>query len=318
MARPIKDGLSYFPFGTDFFRLRSVRALRGHFGTDGIAAYIYILCEIYDSKGYYTVIDDDFLDAAVCDLGIKINALQQIIEFLVDRSLLTRILIGPDKFYTSADIQDNYQMARRGSKRCVEVDAEIWLLKNSDTLPFIKVRSPEYNSEKNSDDLSSDGSFSEKNSSDSGVFPTNNSQSRVDKIRVDNSRVEVEADKSTAATAQTKIISALTSVGYRNTQALRDAAAQWLRVHSEDVILYAIAEADSCGNVSRKYIGAILNRYEREKLVSVEEIRADAERHSRRGKGFSDKDSSVYQSGGTDYSDLERRMNAKYSGDWTD
>lgn len=329
MARPIKDGLDYFPIITDFFRQRSVRALRGRFGADGIAVYIYILCEIYGGKGYYVIIDDDFLDAAVCDLGIKMGALQQIIEFLVDRSLLTRILVGTDKFYTSADIQNTFQTVRRSAKRCVTVDAEIWLLKNSETLPFIQVRTPEYNSGINDAGSGVFHDFSEKNHGASGVFPRNNPQRKVkeskgkerEAVVVSDNGISMSEGKGSAcadaaAAAQNKIISALSNAGCRVTAVLKSAAAQWLGEHSLDVILYAVAEAESCGNASRKYVEAILDRYKREKLLTVEDVRADAEAHKRRGKGFSDKDSSVYKSGGTDYSGLVQRMNEAYCCDY--
>lgn len=53
MARPLKKGLTYFPFDVDIFQDGKIRRLRSRYGNDGIIAYIYLLCSVYSSEGYY-------------------------------------------------------------------------------------------------------------------------------------------------------------------------------------------------------------------------------------------------------------------------
>ena len=46
MARPIKDGVMYFPFDTDFFQDDKIRMVKAEFGIKSVTVILYILCEI--------------------------------------------------------------------------------------------------------------------------------------------------------------------------------------------------------------------------------------------------------------------------------
>ena len=159
MARPKKQGLLYFSFDTDFFYSdRRIKALRSRFGNDGIVLYIWILCEAYKDKGYYLIYDEDCIDNMITDLGLTEGFIEQVMEYLASRSLLTKIstLAGPVTTITSPGIQKRYQEAMKGQKRTVDVCSEIWLLKKEETASFIKVTQKAAISEKNP-------SISEKN-----------------------------------------------------------------------------------------------------------------------------------------------------------
>lgn len=53
MARPLKDGVDYFPKDTSFYNDDKVRLLRGEFGVMGMYVLDYLLCEIYGKNGYF-------------------------------------------------------------------------------------------------------------------------------------------------------------------------------------------------------------------------------------------------------------------------
>ena len=53
MARPIKDGVMYFPFDTDFFQDDKIRMVKAEFGIKSVTVILYILCEIYRKNGYF-------------------------------------------------------------------------------------------------------------------------------------------------------------------------------------------------------------------------------------------------------------------------
>ena len=163
MARPIKKGLDYFPFDVDFFSDRKIKRLRAKFGTDGLAVYIYLLCEIYRS-GYYININDDLILDISDEVNISDNLTRQIIDFLLSRSLFNDTLAKSDKVLTAESVQRRYQEARKGSKREVEVEAGYWLLKADETYSFIKVRINDSFSEKNPSYSKKNPSYSEKNS----------------------------------------------------------------------------------------------------------------------------------------------------------
>lgn len=141
MARPIKDGADYFPFDVDFFSDRKIKALRARFGADGIALYLYILCEVYRDKGYYLEVDEDFQDNAAADLGVSYEKIGLMLDFLLKKSLLESTLFSRDKVLTSHGIQKRYQemIKSRAQKKGVTVDPRLWLLNEAETQSFIKV-----------------------------------------------------------------------------------------------------------------------------------------------------------------------------------
>lgn len=178
MARPSKDGLSYFPMDIDFFQDIKIKTLKGKYGISGISVYLYLLCEIY-KKGYYITLNDDLVLCMSDDLNINENCTRQIIKFLLSRSLLCEIkdstLAKPDTVLTAKSIQQRYQEAKKGSKREIAVEAKYWLLNETETLSFIKVRPQNNLSGKNSNK-------SGKNSNKSGKNSTKESKVKESKV----------------------------------------------------------------------------------------------------------------------------------------
>ena len=150
MARPKQDGLLYFSFDTDFFYAdKRVKRLHSRYGSGGMLFYIYLLTEIY-RNGYYIRWDEESIEDAMDDLHLTEGLIEQVMTFLVSRSLLAkRTLANSDTIITSPGIQKRYQEAVKGRKRDIAVDAEIWLLTKEETANCIKVTQNEYKSEKN-------------------------------------------------------------------------------------------------------------------------------------------------------------------------
>ena len=109
MPRQQKPGLSYFPLDVDFFTDNKIRILRARFGNNGIAVYIYLLCEIY-KKGYYMEWNDDFKFILAADLNLSDGFIEQVLTFLLERSLLDSTLFKSDTILTSPGIQRRYQL----------------------------------------------------------------------------------------------------------------------------------------------------------------------------------------------------------------
>ncbi|NSB15941.1 Lin1244/Lin1753 domain-containing protein [Clostridium beijerinckii] len=182
MARPVKEGLSYFPFDVDFFSDRKIKILKSRYGADGITLYMYLLCEVYKSNGYYLETDDDFLYIISDDLNMSYEKIRQIMNFLLERSLFDDTLFKSDKVLTSIGIQRRFQEAikSRASKRTVEI-TKFWLLEKNETQSFIKVNLNPNKSENNSNK-------SENNSSKSEINDTK--KSKVNKNKVKESKVD--------------------------------------------------------------------------------------------------------------------------------
>lgn len=163
MARPIQNGLSYFPLDVDFFSDPNVKILKVKYGTDGIMLYLYLLCQIY-REGYYIKVDKDFDYIIANDLSMSVDAVMQVRAYLLERSMFDEQLFQSAEVLTSAGIQRRYQEAikNRAEKRGA-IECEFWLLPEEETKSFIKTHPHENKSEKNPDKSEKNGDKSEKN-----------------------------------------------------------------------------------------------------------------------------------------------------------
>ena len=134
LARPKKSGLSYFPLDTDFFDNDSrIKILKARYRADGIMIYVYLLCEIY-KNGYYIQVDDDLEYIIASELGVSVDKVKQVLNFLLKKSLFDSKLFSSDKVLTSAGIQKRFQLAvkERARKNPIEV-GRYWLLEKKAT-----------------------------------------------------------------------------------------------------------------------------------------------------------------------------------------
>lgn len=99
MARPLEQGLLYFPLDVDIFQNKKIRKLKAEYGADGITIYLYILCEIY-KNGYYVIADEDFIDAMADELRMNTNKINLVLKFLLGRSLFDNTLFQSDTVLT--------------------------------------------------------------------------------------------------------------------------------------------------------------------------------------------------------------------------
>ncbi len=194
MARPVKKGLGYFPLDSSIFSDRKIKILMARYGADGFTVYMYVLCEIY-KEGYCLILDHDFEYIAASDLNMSVEKIGQILAFLYERSLLTSILLTPDTAaISSAGIQRRFQEAVkfRAVKKSVIVDKRCWLLNESETAPFIKVRSENSFSENNEGFSENNEGFSENNA-------TNKSKVNKSKVKENKGKETVCAETETAS-----------------------------------------------------------------------------------------------------------------------
>lgn len=181
MARPKKTGLDYFPFDVQFFSNKKIKILKARYGTDGVVLFLFLLCEIY-KNGYYLIWDDDYKYVVADELNLSDGLIEQVLNFLIERSLLNRILLGSDTFLTSPGIQSRFQEAvkSRAVKSPVSVISELWLLSKEKTQSFIKFT-------QNADIPQNNHDFSKNNPSNSEKNATKKSkvnESKVNKIKV--------------------------------------------------------------------------------------------------------------------------------------
>ncbi len=113
MARPIKDGLNYFPLDVNFFEDERLEGIAVKFGIEGELACIKLLCFIY-KNGYYIewseMLEIKMLKA-IPSLTSKNMSL--IIKQLCLWKFFNEELFKKHKVLTSTEIQEQFKEVRR-------------------------------------------------------------------------------------------------------------------------------------------------------------------------------------------------------------
>ena len=128
MARPLKQGLDYFPTDCSFYQDIKIRKLiKYNGGVQAVVVYHILLCMIY-GKGYYMAWDADipfYLDEQT-HLGE--DYILKVIQSAVKLGLFDATMYNDHHVLTSSGIQKRYFAAWLGAKR-----------KLSDELPYLLV-----------------------------------------------------------------------------------------------------------------------------------------------------------------------------------
>lgn len=122
MGRPLKKGLRYFPLDSDLFENRKVKRLVRIYGSDGIAIYITVVCDIYRVNGYYVSDDDDYCEDVGLTLNLPQERVRKILTYCCEAGLFDEGLWLSKKVYTSLWIQDRYRDICKRSRNCIRQD----------------------------------------------------------------------------------------------------------------------------------------------------------------------------------------------------
>ena len=140
MSRTADFSLDYFPLDASFFEDKRIRRLRSRFGADGPMLFLYILCHAYGGEGYYIPYSEDWVEDAAEDLGCSTDKIEMMLHYLLNKTLLDSTLFSTVKVLSSHGIQAQYQKSKARSKQDIEVDGRLWVLSESETAGFVKVR----------------------------------------------------------------------------------------------------------------------------------------------------------------------------------
>jgi hypothetical protein len=120
MARPIKQGLDYFPLDVDFFEDDKIALVYAKFGALAESVALKLLCKIYRDKGYYYPWGDDeallFCFREVAD-RTKLDEVKAIVANLLERGFFDRDKYERYGILTSKGIQSRYVKICDQSKR---------------------------------------------------------------------------------------------------------------------------------------------------------------------------------------------------------
>jgi hypothetical protein len=138
MARPTKDGLSYFPLDVDFFEDPKIEALSGEFGCKGESFTLRLLCLIY-RKGYWAVWDGLNRGSLCKRTGIEPGLAEEIVRRLVDWGFFDEYLFNTFSVLTSKGIQTRYFEAVSRRKHIDQEEQKYLLIGNCNEKDASKV-----------------------------------------------------------------------------------------------------------------------------------------------------------------------------------
>jgi hypothetical protein len=119
MARPLKRGLSYFPFDTDLFNNRKILRLINKYGCDGAAVYFFVLCEIYSTEGYFVPFNEELCFDICFTFHISEARIKKILAYCVEIRLFDDNVLKKHQALSSTGIQERYlEVAKRLKKKC--------------------------------------------------------------------------------------------------------------------------------------------------------------------------------------------------------
>ena len=237
MARPIKEGMDYFPHDTDATNDEKIEALRALHGNDGYAFYFIILERIYRSAAAeLDVSKPAVLAALIVKLGVSKDKFNEILETAFDVGCLNKDRYETDQVLTSNGIK----------KRAKEVTNLRNKWKKNKTNPLDNA--VEHSSE-TMEDNSIDNSV--ENSQEMGEIKPNKiklNQRKLDKIE--------KYDYEDTACANVFRV-------YQNEMGLVSPLAaekldDWIDTYSPEWVVAAISEAVTYNARSPAYIGKVL------------------------------------------------------------
>ena len=129
MARPLKDGVDYFPKDTHFYSDDKVRLLRSEFGAEGMYLLDYLICDLYAKEGYYAVWSKEkcMLTADGAGCGISSEFVEKFVSGCIDCRFFDEGVFRRFGVLTSAGIQRRY-IRMFQSREVIPIISEYWLL----------------------------------------------------------------------------------------------------------------------------------------------------------------------------------------------
>ena len=113
MARPIKNGLDYFPFDVQFFSDDKILAVSVEYGVKGEISVVHLLCAIY-RHGYFIEWNDCTRIRLLKELpGVSADLLDKVVHRLVEWGFFDKTLFDTAQVLTSIGIQSRYFKAKR-------------------------------------------------------------------------------------------------------------------------------------------------------------------------------------------------------------
>ena len=111
MARPVKQGIDYFPFDVDFFSDIKIRKIARACGSQATSILICLLCNIYKDNGYYILWDEDLPFVIADTVGVSEGAVKEVIYKALQVDFFDQDIYKKHNVLTSLGIQKRFKSA---------------------------------------------------------------------------------------------------------------------------------------------------------------------------------------------------------------
>ena len=127
MARPLKQGLDYFPLNVDFLSDVKIRKIMRGCGSNSIAILISLLGNIYKDEGYYIWWDNDMPFLISDEVGVSEGAVCEVVNKALQVGIFNQELYSAHQILTSKGIQERF-WAATSERGKVDISAAYCLL----------------------------------------------------------------------------------------------------------------------------------------------------------------------------------------------
>lgn len=279
MARPLKDGVDYFPKDTDFYGDDKVRLLRAEFQSKGMYLLDYLLCDLYGKNGYFIKWGKDkcylVSDGAGC--GCAPNFVEEFVNRCVACSFFDERVYNVFGVLTSSGIQRRY-IRMFNSRPDIPMIKEYWLLDVNDKKDVPKGALDKL-------------TFKSIKSTENPDKSTENPQNKIEESK------DIYMDEGTLReVAQSFEMTFGKTIGGLD----RTIILELVQRYPKDLIIEGIRVAKANNAASAKYIRSILLRLEEQGITTMSQYMASKQskttQRQRHAKGSTDySDPSIYQ-----------------------
>ncbi|MBE7053440.1 MAG: DUF4373 domain-containing protein [Ruminococcaceae bacterium] len=266
MARPLKDGVGYFPKDTDFYNDDKVKILRGEFGAKGMYLLDYLLCDLYGKNGYYTKWDKNkcFLVSDGAGCGCVPSFVAEFILGCVRCGIFDETVFNLFKVLTSAGIQRRF-VRMLNSRENFTFYEEYFLLDINNEKDVPKSILNKIAFKKVSD---KENPLKIKENPEKSI---DNAQNKIDENKVNENKVD-------------DVMKAYEENIEKASSATKTKLTLWKNSVSEELIILAIEEAVSQNKKSYAYINAILESWKEQGFKNIDDVKKHQENYKRKNK----------------------------------
>lgn len=255
MARPLKNGIDYFPLNTVLDT--KFKLIEAEFGLTGFAVVVKLFQKIYGERGYYCEWTNEvaLLFSHECGGG---NAVSEIVSAAIKRGIFDKDMYDKYSILTSTGIQERYFEA---VSRRVQIDVKTEYLLVSDTFLSENVNRNRVNVNRNS-----------KNAD-------NNTQIKENKIKENKSILNNNKKIGEVVGIYEKNIGSISPI-------VAEKISYYLAEVDESLIVYAIEQAVFQNKKKWSYINAILNNCLKEGIKTRADIENRSPKRSSSAEGY--------------------------------